>query len=91
MIYKQGSRNGKLETSASMLAAAPGRQRIPWEEAAGGNGNGNGNQMGLYACLLAPTQGQPLPHGDGGKVSRWSRGTVTWTAYPSRGKVLNAS
>ena len=33
------------------------------------NGNGNGNQLGLYACMLAPTPGQPPSHGDGGKGS----------------------
>ena len=24
----------------------------------GGAGNGNGNQLGLYACMLAPTPGK---------------------------------
>ena len=28
---------------------------------------GNGNQRGPYACMLAPTPGQPQVHGDGGK------------------------
>ena len=34
-------------------------------------GNGNGNQLGLYACMLAPTPGKSRYPGDGGKVSRW--------------------
>ena len=29
-----------------------------------------------YAYMLAPTPHQPPSHGDGGKGSRWSRGTV---------------
>ena len=44
-----------------------------------GNGNGNGNQLGLYACMLAPTPGKSRYPGDGGKVSRWLIMTWTWT------------
>ena len=33
---------------------------------------GNGNQLGLYARVLAPTQGQPQFSGDGGvPVVKW--------------------
>ena len=42
-------------------------------------GNGKGNQLGVYACMLAPTPGQPQYRSDGRKMSRWSRGTGTWT------------
>ena len=30
---------------------------------------GNGNQLGLYACMRAPTPGQLQSSGDGGKGS----------------------
>ena len=50
--------------------------KILWKGKGNGNGNGYGNQLGHYACKLAPTPDQPPSHGDSGKGSRWSRGTV---------------
>ena len=50
-----------------------------------GTGNGNGNKLGTYACMLAPTPGQPSCSSDGGKGSPWlimSRTRSFWTVEP---------
>ena len=47
--------------------------KMSFAEGGRGNGNGNGNQLGLNACVLAPTPGKSWYPGDGGKLARWLR------------------